>query len=442
MPINNIENVFKRAQVLEQQSEYVQEIISSRPGFLVRYGISIFLLLLILILAISWFLKYPDVVNSKATLISVNSPKPVVTLQPGKLVAWEAKEDEKVTEGQIVGRIESLANEGQVLKLYSKLDSIRTYLQQPGEAFELSGLLSDTSFYRTDGQLGELQPAHQEFSMAVLSFKNYCKNGFYPRKKQMLQTDMLQIRKMKSNLIEQKEIFIQDLSLAQETFKANESLKKDKVISDFDFRQEQSKVLSKKMSLPQVDASLLNNESQYAEKQKEILELDNTISQQKQIFLQALNSYISKIEEWKRNYLISASMAGRVALVSTIQVNQQIKANQILCYINADESRYYAELTIPQSNFGKVFNGQMVLLKFPSYPFQEFGAVKATIDFISHIPTDSGYTARLSFESGLNTTYGKKIQYREGLTATAEIITRNVRLLERFYYGIIKNINN
>lgn len=288
MPINNIENVFKRAQVLEQQSEYVQEIISSRPGFLVRYGIGIFLLLLILILVISWFLKYPDVINSKATLISVNSPKPVVTLQPGKLVAWEAKEDEKVTEGQIVGRIESLANEGQVLKLYSKLDSIRTYLQQPGEAFELSGLLSDTSFYRTDGQLGELQPAHQEFSMAVLSFKNYCKYGFYPRKKQMLQSDLHQIRKMKSNLIEQKEIFIQDLSLAQETFKANESLKKDKVISDFDFRQEQSKVLSKKMSLPQVDASLLNNESQYAEKQKEILELDNTISQQKQIFFASL----------------------------------------------------------------------------------------------------------------------------------------------------------
>jgi HlyD family secretion protein len=113
-----------------------------------------------------------------------------------------------------------------------------------------------------------------------------------------------------------------------------------------------------------------------------------------------------------------------------------------LCYSNPQESRYYAELTIPQSNFGKVFNGQMVLLKFPSYPFQEYGAVKATIDFISHIPTDSGYTARLSFGSDLNTTYGKKIQYREGLTASAEIITRNVRLLERFYYGIIKNIRN
>jgi biotin carboxyl carrier protein len=442
MPINNFENEFKRAQVLEQQSEYVQEIISSRPGFLVRYGISIFLLVLILILAISWFVKYPDVINSKATLISVNSPKPVVTLQPGKLVAWDAREDEQVTAGQVVGKIESLANDGQVLKLFSKLNRIRAYLQQPDEPFELNGLLSDTSFYQTDGKLGELQPAHQEFSMAVLSFKNYCKYGFYARKKQMLQSDLIQIRRMKSNLIEQKEIFSQDLSLAQETFKANESLKKDKVISDFDFRQEQSKVLSKKMSLPQINASLLSNESQQAEKQKEIMELDNTITQQRQIFLQALNSYKSKIEEWKRNYLISAPMAGRVALVSTIQVNQQIKANQILCYINPQESRYYAELTIPQSNFGKVFNGQMVLLKFPSYPFQEYGAVKATIDFISHIPTDSGYTARLSFGSDLNTTYGKKIQYREGLTASAEIITRNVRLLERFYYGIIKNIRN
>ncbi len=158
--------------------------------------------------------------------------------------------------------------------------------------------------------------------------------------------------------------------------------------------------------------------------------------------MQALNSYLFEIKEWKRNYLITAPLAGRVALVSSIQENQQVKANQVLCYVNPNEIRYFAELTIPQNNFGKVFKGQMVLLKFPSYPFQEFGAVKATIDFISHIPTDSGYTARLSFESELNTTYGKKIQYREGLTASAEIITRNVRLLERFYYGIIKNINN
>lgn len=442
MPINNVENGIKRAQVLEQQSEFVKEIISSRPGFLVRYGISIFLFVLILILVISWFVKYPDVVNSKATLTSVNSPKPIVTLQPGKLVAWDAKEDEQVSAGQIVGKIESLANDGQVLNLFDKLNRIRYYLQQPGEALALTGLLSDTSFYRTDDQLGELQPAHQEFSMAVLTFKSYCQYGFFPKKKQMLQGDLVQLKRMKLNLIEQKEIYSQDLSLTQETFKANESLKKDKVISDFDFRQEQSKVLSKKMSLLQVNASLLSNESQQAEKQKEMMELDNTIAQQKHIFLQALNSYISKIEEWKRNYLIAAPITGTVALVSTIQENQQVKANQVLCYINPRESRYFAELTIPQSNFGKVFKGQMVLLKFPSYPFQEYGAVKATIDFISHIPTDSGYTARLSFVSDLNTTYGKKIQYREGLSASAEIITRNMRLLERFYYGIVKNINN
>ena len=173
----------------------------------------------------------------------------------------------------------------------------------------------------------------------------------------------------------------------------------------------------------------------------EITELENTIAQQKGIFEQALNTFKSQVDDWKKKYLLIAPINGKVAFAAFVQENQQLQANQTVCFINPGNSEYYAQIIIPQSNFGKVALGQQVLLKFPAYPFQEYGAVKGKIAFISHIPTDSGYLAKVVLTHGLLTNYKKQIQYRDGLVAQGEIITKDLRLLQRFYYGIVKQVN-
>ena len=120
--------------------------------------------------------------------------------------------------------------------------------------------------------------------------------------------------------------------------------------------------------------------------------------------------------------------------------NQQVQTNQIICYVNSENAEYYAEIYIPQTNFGKIKLGQEVLLKFPSYPFQEYGSVSGKINFINNINTDSGYVAKVILPNGLTSSYKKQIQFREGLQAQGEIITQNMRLLERFYYNIFKQL--
>jgi len=118
-----------------------------------------------------------------------------------------------------------------------------------------------------------------------------------------------------------------------------------------------------------------------------------------------------------------------------------LKENQVICFVNPGNTQYYAEINIPQSNLGKVKLGQQVLLKFPSYPFQEYGSIKGQIDFISNIATDSGYIAKVSLPNALHTSYSKEVQFREGLQADGEIITADMRLLQRFYYNIIKQVS-
>ena len=40
---------------------------------------------------------------------------------------------------------------------------------------------------------------------------------------------------------------------------------------------------------------------------------------------------------------------------------------------------YFVEMLIPQYNFGKVKQGQDVLLKFQAYPFEQYGSVLGKI---------------------------------------------------------------
>ncbi len=417
-----------------QRSEMVQEIVSSKPSFLVRYGILFFLTILILLVAVCWFIQFPDVVNTKAKLTSINAPKEVITKTTGKLIKLIAKEGEQTKQGTILGYMETTASTTDVINASNNIDTSQSLINK-NRIVEIFPFLN-TSYQN----LGELQTSYQTFQQSYNTFHNYLSGGFYLQKVNMLNKDLTFLQKMHINLLEQKGLNTEDLNLSQKNFNANKSLNDDKVIADVEFRNESSKLISKKLTMPQISSSILSNEAQQNEKQKEIAELQNTIAQQKNIFIQALNTFKSQIDDWKKKYLLTAPIDGKIAFATFLQENQQLQANQIICFINPENTKYYAEVYIPQTNFGKVRTGQEVLLKFPSYPFAEYGSVNGKIDFISNINTDSGYLAKVILPNGLNTSYKKQVQFRDGLTGQGEIITQNMRLLQRFYYNILKQV--
>jgi hypothetical protein len=77
-----------------------------------------------------------------------------------------------------------------------------------------------------------------------------------------------------------------------------------------------------------------------------------------------------------------------------------------------------------------------VLVKFPSYPFQEFGIVVGHIEAVAEMPKDTAYVVRVRFPKGLVTSSQKVIPFRNGLMASGEIITENLNLIERLFYEL------
>jgi len=417
------------------RSEAVNEIVSRKPGFIEKWALLLFLIIILLLFTGTWFIKYPDIIQTNASLTALDAPKEIVVRQDGKLVRLFATNDDTIAKGQTIAWIESTANHQEIVELSALLDKGIQYLSF-NETERVSSL-----FKNGFKNLGELQSPYQQFVTAWQQFNDYLVNGYYYKRKGILFEDYTYLQKMHKYLEEQKKLTEQDLQLTQETYDANSSLFDSKVISRQDLRDQKSKLVGKQMSLPQLGSSLLSNENLQTAKQKEIEELEHNISQQKIIFQQSLQTLKSLTDDWERKYIIKAATNGKVVFIIPLQENQFLQSGKTIGYVNPVNSKYYAQVTLPQTNFGKIDTGLEVQLRFDAYPYQEFGIVEGRLKYISKVPSDSGFLANIELSKGLITNYQKQIQYRSGLKSQALIITKDARLIQRFYYTIVKTVH-
>ena len=93
-------------------------------------------------------------------------------------------------------------------------------------------------------------------------------------------------------------------------------------------------------------------------------------------------------------------------------------------------------LRVPVRNFGKVAAGQSVEIYLENYPPEEYGTLRGTVRTLSSLPKQGYYLVTVDFPEGLTTQYGKAIPFAQQLLGQAEIITAELRLLERFFYRL------
>ena len=83
---------------IELRSEEVQEILNKVPHWMIRWGNVLFLLLILLLLIMSWFIKYPDSNEAKAIITTQIPPQNEFAKTTGKLDIILVKDDDTVVE--------------------------------------------------------------------------------------------------------------------------------------------------------------------------------------------------------------------------------------------------------------------------------------------------------------------------------------------------------
>lgn len=417
-------------------SDEVNEIITAVPSWILRRGITLVLVVLLSIILMSAFIRYPDIVKTSMKVNSLNSPKGVIAHQTGKLVKILVKDNQQVADKQPLAFIESTANHHDVLTLAAKLKTLSAQLHTAQS-------LNDKNLLGNNLNLGELQGNYQSFYQEYLQFINTQNGGFYLTQKAYLQRDLTEIKKLQAQINQQQKIQELEYANAQEEYEAYKILKNNKAVSNSEFKQQENKYLASKYPLQQSATALLNNNSSYLAKQKEIETLDNTIKEQKAKFSQALNSMINETEGWLLKYVVFAPLMGKVGFAGILQENQNVNTGQELFIVNPGNTDFFGEVQIPQYNMGKVRLGQRTLVKLRSYPFEEYGIINGKISFITDVALkDSVFIAKVDFNRFEQKNPEHPIVLKPGMMADAEIITRESSLLQRFLRNMTKMLNS
>jgi multidrug efflux pump subunit AcrA (membrane-fusion protein) len=413
-------------------SEDLQDIIAKPPSWLLKRGIGFVFITIIMLLSLSAIIKYPNKVNATLKINAINAPKVVVNRQAGKITRILVIENEAVLKDEDLAYMESTANPEQVISLLKTLKSLRQ--KEQSEEIDLRSLIAPSYL-----SLGELQSSYQTFYQAFINFKGSDKNGINLKKRKFLLNEIENLNnqdlKVKLNYSLQK----QELIIAKKQFEKYKILSDKKVISQMEMDQQEALYLSKQQPINVTENSILNTSAAIAAKEKEILELDNLMLEERMKFIQSLNSLISDIDAWKKLHIISSPTDGKVVFATSIQENQYLEDNRELFYINPGNESYFGEMNIAQINMAKIKAGQKVQIRLRSYPFQEFGYLDGTITSMSAIPVkDSIFLSQVKL---VRTPKDSLIHLKPGMIADAEIITEDQSIFKRILSNVIKSLN-
>lgn len=388
--------------------------------------------MIILVLTVSWFIQYPDLVSAPLRVLPGHLPKIIKAPAEGRLEKLWVKDGQKVEAGDMLAYLESTADHGDVLKLERLIDE----LMKKNEDLE--------ALYETEiplyFNLGDLQKSYQAFRESYARSKSALRSGTFSRKKGTITGEINSLKNLRNSTSGQLILQEKDLEMALEEAESQQRLADKGFVSLLEAKNAMSRYLNKKQAYEQTRTSLENNTMSQNQKRQELLEMDKTIEEHNTNLIQTIYSLKSDIQAWKQRYLAVAPVSGTVHFTTLLQENQPMKAGEEMMVVAPESEGYFGEMWVGPYNFGKIAQGQEVIVKFDGYPFQEFGTVKGKIQQINEIPKDSATLIRVSFPGGLLTNSGKTLPFKYGMKATGDIVTEDLRLIERFFYDIRKTL--
>jgi HlyD family secretion protein len=139
----------------------------------------------------------------------------------------------------------------------------------------------------------------------------------------------------------------------------------------------------------------------------------------------------------KDNFLlIMAPVSGIVTDVTSTQPGDKVQANMPLGGIAPAGAKAVVKVEIAEQDRAFLREGQPVKLKFAAFPYQRYGVINGTLEYLSPATKPSGatkqpvYEGRVTVERDHYQVADSKVPLRYGMTATAEVVVRERRLID------------
>jgi len=414
---------------IELRSEEVQEILSRPPHALVRYGIMLIGAIVMILVIGSFIFKYPDIIQGNIVITTENPPVWLVAKSTGEIKALLCTDKQVVDSGKPLLVIENSAVTNDIFALANLLKQVEisdTFVIIPSEI--------TTRIFR----LGEIQSSFSSFAQAAINYENL--KSFNPAIDQIENTQK-QLHERKaylSNLREQLKLMERDVELSTSMYQREKGLYQAKINSQYEMENNEQAYISKKQAYLQLKTSIALAEIENSQLKGSVKQLSTQqIHDKNEIVTTLKSSYRelqTSLDKWMQNYVLISPRNGVVTFNSFWKENQFISAgDKVLAIVPQKSGKYVGKLQLPMDGSGKIKTGQKVNIKIAGYPYLQFGMLKGSVTNKSLVPNDSFYTIEINLTNGLHSTTGKDFKFTGELTGTAEIITEDLTLFQRFY---------
>ncbi|SHM80778.1 Multidrug resistance efflux pump [Chitinophaga jiangningensis] len=410
-------------------SEGVQDILTQPPGWMVRFGNTVIFLILLLTLVMSYLIRYPEFIPATALISTQNPPEKLEARTNTRIEQIFVEDHQQVHSGQLLMVLESTADYRDVIRLRQIIDSLDTHhiAQFPVEVVR--------SF-----KLGDIQGDYNAFAKAMIDEQLYARLQPYSPEYAAAEKGLSESRSRIRSLLLQKKLEQTKYEVSKREFDRYSELFRERVVSASEFNQEKLKFLQAEQNLENINLTI-------SQLQEGIVSIERTRSgaainaQKDQVSLSSQSTQLfeqlrKSLNAWEQNYLLRASGAGVVSFQQLLGNRQYVKAGDVLLSVMpVENAQPIGRLKLPAVNSGKVKEGQKVLLKLDNYPYQEFGLVEGKVKNITNAPDkDGNYFVTIMLPNGLQTSYHRTLPFDKELKGNAEVVTEDLRLIERFFY--------
>jgi multidrug resistance efflux pump len=433
-----MEEVEVQGKEVELRSEEVQEVLGSVPSWILRRGITLLSLIVVILLVGSWLFKYPEIISAPLILTTTTPPAGIVAKISGKIALLQVKDQQPVKIGDCLAIIENPASYTDVIFLEQELKEARSKVDTE-KAFYLN---------RKDLKLGGIQATFSSFLLNLDSYNKFIELNYYPQKIVSVKQLIIANKNHFKSILNQKDIVSKQHVLDQRSYDREEYLKKQNMISEEESDKAKAQLLQSDMNVQNMHSTVENLQIQISQMEEDMVDVQQQYQEKKNNLLSELKTSVNQLENeirsWQMTYVLNSPIAGKVTFTNYWAVNQNVVAGEVVfTIIPKIQTELIGKAQLPIERSGKVKVGQTVNIHFNNFTDNEYGMVIGKINRISLIPNKDGkYIVEVKFPNGLTTSYGKKLPLSQEMTANADIITDDLRLIEQFLQPIKKIFKN
>lgn len=420
---------------LKIYSEEVRDVLSDPPKTILKWGNSILLGFITLLFFLSWYIKYPDIVVAPVVITTNIPPEKILAKTSGKIEAILINDKVIIKENTPLAIIQNSADYKEVLNLSKDINVINSQ----DESTLNTNFNKIIDRYKLSN-LGDIRQAFSLFEKDCIAHDLNQELQPFQVQAKAQNSESKQISTRLSILQQQKSLNESELQLQKNDVNRYEILFNKGIISaqDFDnkklgYLQAEKNYRNLLNTISQLKSALIENtrssKSNKISGTKENVTLENS---QIQSFYQLKKA----IKDWELMYVLKSSEAGKVSFLQIWTANQSISAGEpVFAVIPSLEKGYIGKLKAPAMNSGKIKIGQLVNIRLANFPDTQYGMLQGVIQNISLTPDKEGnLLIDVILPKKLETSYHKKIVFQQEMSGSAEIITEDLRLIERLLY--------